>query len=93
MNNLSDDEMYAITEDSLAHGDCKYCLCRLCMYLRTVCKNCWLCEYAAAPRRGCMWFVPYIFRRSPYTEWFMELERLRITKYRLRKIDYLDFKG
>lgn len=93
MNRLSDDEIYAITDDAFAYSECKYCLCRLCMYLRSVCKNCYICEFRANIRRGCMWFVPYIFRRSPYTEWFRELEQIRILKHRLRKIDLLDFKG
>lgn len=93
MKRLQDDDIYAITDDSFAYSECIYCLCRCCMYLRTVCRNCFLCEFRPFPRHCCMWFVPYIFRRSPYKEWFMELEDLRIRKYRLRKIDLLDFKG
>ena len=93
MNKLTEEEMFSITENDVAYPDCKYCLCRMCMYLRSVCKNCYVCEFRANVRRWCMWFVPYVFRRSPYQEWFRELEKLRIRKYRLRNIDLLDFKG
>lgn len=88
MNRLEDDDIYAIVESSLAYSDCVYCLCRCCMYLRTVCRNCYLCEFRPNTRRCCMWFVPYIFRRSPYKEWFQEID-----KQRKRRFDLFDFEG
>ena len=88
MNDLDDDDIYAIMPDSLAAPVCKYCLCCSCAYLLKVCRICCLCEFVACPHRYCMWYLPYIFRRSPYTEWFQEIEQLRKTK-----IDLFDFKG
>lgn len=93
MNILNDDDIYAISDDSLAYPDCVHCLCRSCMYLRNTCRNCYICLFGAVIKRYCMWYVPFIFRRSPYTEWFRELEELRIQRFGLRKIDLLDFKG
>lgn len=93
MNELKEEDLYSITPDNMRYRECCYCLCRLCMHLRPVCKNCWLCIYQAVQTKKCMWFVPFIFRRSPYKEWFRELELLRIRKNKLRNIDLLDFKG
>ena len=77
MNRFTESEMYSITLDSMAHEDCYYCSCRSCLYLRTACKNCYLCEFRAFPRFRCMWYLPYVFRIPAYMDWFRELERLR----------------
>ena len=93
MNELQENDTFAVTKDSLAYPECIYCLCRSCMYLRKTCRTCYICLFGAVKKRYCLWYVPFIFRRSPYQEWFRELELLRIRRAGLRNIDLLDFKG
>lgn len=76
MNNLKDNDIYAIPDDWLLWRDCRYCLCRMCMYHKK-CRLCYICERFCIVRRYCRWFVPFVFSRSPYLEYYRELEKLR----------------
>ena len=88
LNNLKDDEMYAITMDNARYPECEHCLCRMCMYLLNTCKSCWLCEFAPMTLKCCRRFVPYVFRREPYKSYFRETQELIGAE-----IDLLDFWG
>ena len=76
MNELSDYEIYAITDEHLRYDDCVHCLCRMCMNLLTACRLCFVCEFECNTRLYCRWFVPYIFGTEPYKSYFRELEKL-----------------
>lgn len=84
MNNLKDKDIYAIPEEWLMWRDCHYCLCRMCMYHRK-CRLCYICERFCVVRRKCRWFVPFVFSRSPYLEYYRELEQLRAARDNFEK--------
>ena len=81
MNEFTDNEIYAITDNNLRYEDCIHCLCRLCINMLSECKMCCLCEYECNAYLNCRWFVPYIFGTEPYKSYFRELEKLRGAKY------------
>lgn len=89
-NSFNDSEIFAILPEDFRFDDCYYCICHLCVYLRTTCRNCYLCEFSAYPRRSCQYFLPFVFRRSDLLEWFRAVELARGYN---QKFDYFDFKG
>lgn len=85
MELLEDKEIYAVVPENMAYPDCIYCLCRLCMFLRSHCRLCYYCELSPKLRHSCRWFVPFVFGKSPYFEYYRELEQLRVARYDFSK--------